>query len=88
MIDKPKFIEELAQKICAGLPEGLAGFKELKEDTQKNIKAVVQAGFERMSLVTQEEFEVQKKILERTKSEMNKLEQQVKELEAKLNGAD
>ena len=85
MIDKPKFIEELTQKICAGLPEGL---QDLKEDTQKNIKAVMQAGFERMSLVTREEFDVQKKVLERTKSEVDKLEQQIKQLEEKLNGTD
>lgn len=82
MINKPKFIEELTQKICAGLPESM---QNLKEDTQKNIRAVVQAGFERMHLVTREEFDVQRKVLERTQCEVNKLEQQVKQLEEKLN---
>lgn len=82
MINTPKFIEELTQKVCACLPEGL---QDLKDDTQKNIKAVVQAGFERMNLVTKEEFDVQRKVLERTKIEVSQLEQQIKQLEEKIN---
>ena len=81
MIDKTTFIEEIAQKICVELPEGVA---ELKVDTQKNIKATLQSVFERMHLVTREEFDVQRKILERTKAEVEQLEQQTQLLEIKL----
>lgn len=75
---KPAFIDDLTEKLCILLPESLQG---LKEDTQQNVKAILQAGFERMQLVTQEEFDVQKKILARTRERVEQLEQQLKQLE-------
>jgi len=69
-------LEQLIHKLFA-----LDGLSELKEDTQKQIKAVLQASFERMDLVTRESFDVQNKVLMRAKEQIAHLEARVAELE-------
>lgn len=79
---RPAFIDELLAKITTALPEDLQG---LKDDTCKNIKVVLQSAFEKMELVTREDFEVQKKILARTQENIQQLTQEVQRLEEKLS---
>lgn len=69
-------IEQLIRKLFA-----LDGLSELKEDTKKQIKAVLQVSFERMDLVTRETFDVQSKVLARAKEQIADLEARVAELE-------
>ena len=61
------FIEEVLAKIGAVLPQDMQG---VKEDTCKNMRAVLQSVFEKMDLVTREDFEVQKKILARAQEQI------------------
>lgn len=68
--------EQLAHKLFA-----LDGLSELKEDTKKQVKAILQAGVERMDLVTRETFDVQSKVLVRAKEQLAVLEARVAELE-------
>lgn len=75
---RPAFIDELLAKVTAVVPEDMQG---LKEDTCSNIRAVLQSVFEKMDLVTREEFEVQKKILSRAQEQIQQLTQQVQHLE-------
>ncbi|MES2205098.1 MAG: accessory factor UbiK family protein [Pseudomonadota bacterium] len=79
---KPAFIDELLAKITTVLPEDLQG---LKDDTCKNMRAVLQSVFEKMDLVTREDFDVQKKILSRAQEQIQQLTQEVQTLEKKLN---
>lgn len=81
---KPAFVDELIEKISAVLPSDL---HSLKEDTQKNIRAVLQSVFEKMDLVTREDFEVQKKILARSQERIQQLTETVQSLEKRLNEA-
>ncbi len=80
---KPAFIDDLMTKISSVLPHDIHA---LKEDTQKNIRAVLQSVFEKMDVVTREDFEVQKKILERSQERIEQLTLTVQRLEEKLNG--
>ncbi len=80
---KPAFLDSLMEKISSVLPQDL---HSLKEDTQKNIRAVLQSVFEKMDLVTREDFEVQKKILERSQERIQQLTEAVKRLEDALQG--
>lgn len=80
---KSAFINDLLEKISHVLPQDLHGFKE---DTQKNIRAVLQSVFEKMELVTQEDFEVQKKLLARSQERIEQLSQSLQQLEEKLDG--
>lgn len=75
------FIDDLAKKIADAIPPGP---RQLGEDIEKNLKAVLQSAFAKMNLVSREEFEVQSQVLARTRAMVEHLEHQVKELEAKV----
>ena len=57
---------------------------ELGEDIRNNIDAVIKSNFGKMNLVTREQFEIQEKILKRTRERLSELEIRVKELEEKM----
>ncbi len=54
-------------------------------DLEKNIKAFMGQTFNRMDLLTRDEFETQVALLERALARVTALEHRVQELEAKLN---
>jgi len=59
----------------AALPAGIA------VAVRDNLRAAASSAFEKMELVSNEEFEVQKRVLLRTREKLDQLEQQVAELE-------
>ncbi len=73
-----KMRDKIRQAIQAVLPP------ELAAEVKNNIDAVVKSNFEKMNLVTREQLEIQEKILMRTRQRIIELEQQVKEMEARL----
>lgn len=76
MIDSRLF-EELRSRIDEALRDSPA------QDVEKNIRALLAAWFERMDLVLREDFEVQKKLLERAQAKLAELEARISELEAR-----
>ena len=76
MIDHRLF-EELRSRIDEALRDSPA------QDIEKNIRALLAAWFERMDLVLREDFEVQKKLLERAQAKLAELEARIAELEAR-----
>ena len=76
MIDSRLF-EELRSRIDQALRDSPA------QDVEKNIRALLAAWFERMDLVLREDFEVQKKLLERAQAKLAELEARIAELEAR-----
>lgn len=71
-------LEDLSQRLGALLPPSLG---EAREDLQKNFRAALQAGLQRLDLVTREEFDVQRAVLLRTREKLEALEQRLDELE-------
>ncbi len=71
-------LEDLSQRLGALLPPSLG---EARADLEKNFRAALQAGLQKLDLVTREEFEVQKKVLLRTREKLEALERQLAELE-------
>ena len=59
-------------KFCAASPA---------RDIEKNVKAVLASIFEKMDLVTREEFYIQSQLLARTREKLTALEARVSELE-------
>jgi ubiquinone biosynthesis accessory factor UbiK len=53
-------------------------------DIEKNIKALLQSGLQRLDLVPREEFEIQAEVLLRSREKLEALETRVAELEARL----
>jgi BMFP domain-containing protein YqiC len=76
MIDSRLF-EELRQRIDQALRDSPS------QDVEKNLRALLSAWFERMDLVLREDFEVQKKLLERAQAKLAELEARIAELEAR-----
>jgi BMFP domain-containing protein YqiC len=58
--------------------------REIQTDLEKNLRAATQSVFAKMDLVTREEFDVQAKVLARSRAKLEQLEKQVAELEARL----
>ena len=56
------------------------------QDVEKNLRALLAAWFDRLDLVLREDFEVQKKLLERAQAKLAELEARVAELEARKGG--
>ncbi|TKI04905.1 ubiquinone biosynthesis accessory factor UbiK [Martelella alba] len=77
MIDTKK-IEQLARQIHESLPKGI---RELGDDMEKKIRQVLQSQFNRMDLVSREEFDVQTQVLLRTREKLNQLELRIHALE-------
>ena len=77
----PKNLDDLARRLADAMPSGV---KNLQSDVEKNMRAQLQAGLSKLDLVTREEFDVQAKVLARTRAKLEALEQQVAELEARL----
>jgi len=76
MIDSRLF-EDLRSRIDQALRDSPA------QDIEKNIRALLAAWFERMDLALREDFEVQKKLLERAQAKLAELEARIAELEAR-----
>jgi BMFP domain-containing protein YqiC len=75
-----KFIDDLARQISSSIPSGMKG---LHQDVEKNIHTLLQGAFAKLDLVTREEFDVQGKVLARTREKLEELERLVAELEEK-----
>lgn len=73
-----KFIDDTVKRLSESLPPGLNKFKK---DLEKNFRAILQSMFAKMDLVTREEFDIQKKVLTKTRIKMNTLEKQIANLE-------
>jgi hypothetical protein len=79
MIDE-KLFENLRSRIDEALRNSPA------QDIEKNLRALLAAWFERLDLVLREDFEVQKKLLERAQAKLSELEARITELEGRHAG--
>lgn len=75
-------LDELSQRLSSAVPPGIAA---VKADLDKTFHAILQGAFEKMNLVSREEFEAQKAVLGRTREKLEKLEAKVAELERRIN---
>lgn len=76
MFDTKQF-EELARKLYTSLPTSLQNFEN---EIQQKFKEILQSAFTRMDLVTREEFDVQIKVLARTREKLDALQAQIQPL--------
>lgn len=74
-------LEDLSKRLSAAVPSGLSA---LGADLDKTFHAILQGAFEKMRLVSREEFEAQRAVLARTREKLEKLEARVAELERQM----
>lgn len=79
------FLDDLAKRLAEAMP---ANVKTLRDDMERNMRAVLQGSFAKLDLVTREEFEVQAQVLARTRAKLEALEKQVASLEAGLKDVE
>ena len=77
MIDLRK-IDELTRKLGESLPPG---FSQAKEEAEVQFQTVLTSAFERMNLVTREEYDTQCAVLARTREKLEALEKQLDQLQ-------
>jgi BMFP domain-containing protein YqiC len=76
----PNILNELARKISNLLPADVA---LIKQDMEKSIRALLQGTFQKLDLVTREEFDVQTAVLARTREKLEALEKRLQDWEKK-----
>lgn len=74
---EPKQFDDLAKKLFAALPASLQG---IEKEIEQKFRDLLLATFNRMELVTREEFDVQTKVLARTREKLDGLQAQVETL--------
>jgi BMFP domain-containing protein YqiC len=72
-------IDEIARRLLAKVP---AAARNIQADLEENFRAVLRASLARLDLVSRDEFDVQAKVLERTRARLEALEARVQELES------
>lgn len=73
----PKHINDIVSRLLGSIPPGV---RNLPKDLEKNFKSVLQQSFKKMDFVTREEFDVQVKVLERTRKKLEALEEKFKRI--------
>lgn len=74
MVDRRVF-EDLSERIGEALRRSPAA------DLDKNLRALLSSWFERLELVPREDFEVQRKLLDRAQTKLAELEARIAQLE-------
>lgn len=74
-------VSDIVSKISSAVPEDL---KTAKEGLEKNARATVEGAFQRLDLVTREEFDVQVLLLSKSQQRVKELEQRITEIEKVL----
>jgi len=72
-----KILDDVSARVAAAIAASPA------RDLEKNLKAMLTASLAKLDLVTREEFDIQARVLLRTREKLEALEARVAELEAR-----
>ncbi len=75
------FVSELARKLARAVPAVGGDMEVMRADLERTFRSLLVGTFDRMDLVTREEFDVQRRVLERSREKLEKLAAQVAALE-------
>jgi BMFP domain-containing protein YqiC len=71
-------LDDLATKLADAVPNDIGN---LRDDLKKNFRGLLSGGLDKLELVTREEFEIQRKVLERSREKLDQLERQLQKLQ-------
>lgn len=75
MLPNQNFLDEIGEKISQAIRQSPV------KDIEKNVRAMLQSGMQKLDLVTREEFDVQQEVLLRTREKLTELEARLAQLE-------
>jgi hypothetical protein len=73
-------LEQLSERVSALLGDTPA------RDIEKNLRALLGSWFDRLQLVTREEFDIQKRLLEQASTRVAELEARIAQIESRRRG--
>ena len=76
-------IDEIARRLMDNLPPAL---RATQRDLESNFRAVLRASLGKLDLVTRDEFDVQSRVLERTRARLEALEARVRAMDGSADG--
>lgn len=74
--------DDLVNNLLSAMPQSA---QNLREDAEKNFRATLEAGLQKLNLVSRTEFNVQKAVLEKTQQQLKDLQAKIDELEKQLS---
>ena len=77
MIDN-QTVNRLSERILALLPEGM---QQVKADIDARLKRLLQQQLSQLEMVSREEFDIQARVLARTREKLEAIETRLRELE-------
>jgi len=78
------FVRDLAERLARSVPQSM---QAAGDDLQRNFESVLQSALSRLDLVTREEFDVQRRLLERSREKLDALEGDLARLQAQAGDA-
>jgi len=79
MIDL-RTLDDLIRKLSDSLPSGAV---RMKDEVEEQFRLILLRSFDKMNLVTREQFDAQTAVLKRTREKLEQLQQQLTQLEQK-----
>lgn len=76
--DDLPLIDRIVAEVSQRLPANLSA---VRGEVERNLQAVLGEAISRLDLVSREEFDIQQRVLERSREKLEALEKQVAELE-------
>ncbi len=76
-------LDEIARKLFEALPESA---RTLRQEIEDHFRTVLQSSLAKLELTTRAEFDVQARVLERTRARLEQLEARVAQLEERVRG--
>ena len=73
-----KKVEQILAEVAKVIPDD---FQNIRQDIENNLRASLTASLARMDLVTREEFDVQTALLQRTRAQLDRLEEKLAAME-------
>ena len=77
----PAILDDIVKKISGLIPPGLS---QAKDDLKANIKNILSQSLTKVDLVSREEFDIQTKVLLRTREKLEALEKKLAEIEVEM----
>jgi BMFP domain-containing protein YqiC len=74
-----RFIDELTRRLGEAVPPGVS---RAREDIETHFRAILGKAFERMDLVSREQFQAQSAVLERCRAKLDELEKRLADIQA------
>ncbi len=75
-------IEEVLAEVSSVLPKDM---QNVKQEMENNLRATLNASFAKMDLVTREEYDIQIALLQRTRSQLDAMQEKLSSLEKQLD---